>query len=136
MSGFNLHHRSHSSSYHKGIGCLLPAISDVPLHTGKWSPNTIMDMGKTSNITEWNPIHPRHETFDFFLFSNGCSVINYNRTASSFLFKFLLDRGPFCGATGTLCFGLWMTLPKVRVDRSSPVLFFRLRAKKNCFIIF
>ena len=25
--------------------------------------------------------------------------------------KFLLDRGPVCGATGTLCFGLGMILP-------------------------
>ena len=40
-----------------------------------------------------------------------------------FFFKFLLDRGPFCGLTGTLCFGLRMTLSmsfKVRVDWSSP----------------
>ena len=39
---------------------------------------------------------------------------------------FLLDRGLFCGATGTLCFGLWMALLlgfKTRVDSSSPVLF-------------
>ena len=35
------------------------------------------------------------------------------------------------GATGTLSFGLWMTLPKsfkVRVDLSSPVLIFCLHA--------
>ena len=24
---------------------------------------------------------------------------------------FLLDQDPFCGATGTLCFELWTTLP-------------------------
>ena len=39
------------------------------------------------------------------------------------LIKFVwLDRGAFCGATGTLCFGLRMILPmsfKVRVDPSS-----------------
>ena len=43
----------------------------------------------------------------------------------------MLDRGPFCGPTGTLCFRLWMTLPmnfKVRVDRSLPALFCCLRA--------
>ena len=27
-----------------------------------------------------------------------------------FFLKFLLDRGPFCGATGTFCFGLRRTL--------------------------
>ena len=40
-----------------------------------------------------------------------------------------LDRGSFCEATGTLCFGLGMTLPmsfKVGVDRSFPVLFCHL----------
>ena len=45
--------------------------------------------------------------------------------------KFLLDRGSFCGATGTLCFGLQMTLlpmGKVRVDQSLPVLFCHLHA--------
>ena len=38
----------------------------------------------------------------------------------------MLDRGPFCETTGTLCFGLQMTLSmsfKVRVDSSSPMLF-------------
>ena len=46
-----------------------------------------------------------------------------------FLKKFLLNQGPFCGATGTLCFGLWMTLPvsfKVAMDRSSPAVFYHL----------
>ena len=45
-------------------------------------------------------------------------------------FKFLLDPGPFYGATGTLCFGLLMTvLPvgfKASVDSLSPVFFCRL----------
>ena len=48
-----------------------------------------------------------------------------------FFFKILLDRGPFCGATVTLCFPLRMTLPmsfKVRVDQSLPALFFHLHA--------
>ena len=46
-----------------------------------------------------------------------------------FFSKFLLNRGPFCGETGTLCFGLRITLPmsfKVRVDQSLPMLFCRL----------
>ena len=41
-------------------------------------------------------------------------------------FKGLLDQGPFCGATGTVCFGLWIALPlgfKARVNPSLPVLF-------------
>ena len=41
-------------------------------------------------------------------------------------FKFLLDRDPFYGTTGTLCFGLSMPLPmsfKVREDLSSHALF-------------
>ena len=45
--------------------------------------------------------------------------------------KILLDRGPFCGATVTLCFRLRMTLPmsfKVRVDQSLPALFCHLHA--------
>ena len=49
----------------------------------------------------------------------------------NFFKKILLDCGPFFGAIGTLCFGLRMTLSmsfKVRVDRSSPVLFCHLRA--------
>ena len=46
--------------------------------------------------------------------------------------KSLLDRGAFCGATGTLCFGLGMTWDlgfmgfKVRVDSSSLALFCHL----------
>ena len=43
-----------------------------------------------------------------------------------FFEKCLLDEGPFCGATGTLCFGFRITLPMsftVRVDRLSPVFF-------------
>ena len=39
---------------------------------------------------------------------------------------FLLGTGPFCGATGTLCFGVRMTLQmgiKARMDSSSPLLF-------------
>ena len=50
-------------------------------------------------------------------------------TVITFFLKFLLDRGPFCGATGTICFGLRMTLRMsftVRVDQSSPALFFLL----------
>ena len=46
-------------------------------------------------------------------------------------YSFLLDLGPFCGATDTLCLGLRMTLPmsfKVRVDQLSPVLFCHLPA--------
>ena len=42
------------------------------------------------------------------------------------ILKFLFDRGPFCGATGTLCFRRQMTLPmgfKAYVDLSSHVLF-------------
>ena len=47
---------------------------------------------------------------------------------ASFFKKFLLDRGPFCGATGTFCFKLRMTPPmsfKVSVDRSSPAFICR-----------
>ena len=47
----------------------------------------------------------------------------------NFFLKFLLGQGPFCGATGTLCFRLQMTLPmsfKVRVDQSLPALFCHL----------
>ena len=54
-----------------------------------------------------------------------------NITAIFFFFDFLLDRGPFCGATGTLCFGLGMTLPmsfKVRMDQSLPMFFCHLHA--------
>ena len=43
----------------------------------------------------------------------------------AFFKKFLLNRGPFCRATGTLCFGPWI-LPlsfKARVDPLSPALF-------------
>ena len=46
-------------------------------------------------------------------------------------FYFCGDKSPFCGATGTLCFGLQLTLPmgfKARVDPSSPVLCYRLLA--------
>ena len=46
-----------------------------------------------------------------------------------FFLKFLLDRGAFCGSIGTLCIGLWMTLPmsfNIRVDQSSPALFCHL----------
>ena len=35
------------------------------------------------------------------------------------------DKSPFCGATGALCFGLWLTLPmgfKTRVNAPSPAL--------------
>ena len=31
---------------------------------------------------------------------------SYNTQQDFFFLKFLLDRGPFCGGTGTLCFGL------------------------------
>ena len=43
-----------------------------------------------------------------------------------YYFKFLLDQGPFCVDTGTLCLRLRMTLPmgfKVRVDSSLHMLF-------------
>ena len=36
-----------------------------------------------------------------------------------FLKKFCGDKSPFCGTTGTVCFGLWLTLPigfKARLD--------------------
>ena len=60
-------------------------------------------------------------------------VIN---TELSFFLKFLLDRGPFCGATGSLRFRLGMTLPmsfKARVGSLLPALFSCLHATiKNC----
>ena len=47
-----------------------------------------------------------------------------------FIDKFLLDRAPFCGATSTLCFGLWMTMLRIvfkdRVDSWSLALFLSL----------
>ena len=52
-------------------------------------------------------------------------------TVEPFFLKFLLDQGPFCGATDTLCSGLPMTMPtsfQVRVDQLSPTLFCHLRA--------
>ena len=45
--------------------------------------------------------------------------------------KFLLGRGPLCGATGTFCFGLLMALFmgfKARVDSLLPELFCHLHA--------
>ena len=42
-----------------------------------------------------------------------------------FFIYFCGNKSPFCGATGALCFRLWLTLPvgfKVRVDPSSLVL--------------
>ena len=56
--------------------------------------------------------------------------LNHKRENLILLFKFLLDSGPFCGATGTLCFRLWMTLPmgfKARLDSSLLELFCHLR---------
>ena len=48
--------------------------------------------------------------------------------SNNYCLKFLLDRGPFHGVTGNLCFRLGMTLLpigfKVRVDSSLPALFF------------
>ena len=49
------------------------------------------------------------------------------RTALAFFFNFCGDKSPFCGATGALCFGLWLTLhmgykAKARVDPSSVAL--------------
>ena len=44
-------------------------------------------------------------------------------------FFFCGYKSPFCGATGALCFGLWLTLPvgfKARVDPSSPTLYSHL----------
>ena len=43
-----------------------------------------------------------------------CSGLNMQHVEIfeiSFFLKFLLDQGPFCGVTGTLCFILQMTLP-------------------------
>ena len=45
---------------------------------------------------------------------------------SCLFLKFILDRGPFCKTTGTLCFGFRMSMPmsfKARVDSSLPMLF-------------
>ena len=53
-------------------------------------------------------------------------VPEVSRNVPHHFLKVLLDRGPFCRATGSLCLGLGMTLPmgfKARVDSSSPVLF-------------
>ena len=44
---------------------------------------------------------------------------------NSFFCNFCGDKSPFCGATGTLCFGLQLTLPmgfKARVDAPPSVL--------------
>ena len=52
------------------------------------------------------------------------------RTRNHFLFfnkKFLLDRGRFCGATGTSCLGIPMSF-KFRADQSSPALSCHLHA--------
>ena len=46
-----------------------------------------------------------------------------------FFFNFCGDKSPFCGVTGTLCFGLWLTLPmgfKARVDPSLPAFYSHL----------
>ena len=57
----------------------------------------------------------------------------FSSTDTLFFFQFFLfccDKSPFCGATGSLCFGLLLTLPmgvKARVDTQSPVLFSLLR---------
>ena len=48
-------------------------------------------------------------------------IILWKFTMYFIFYNFLLDLGPFCGTTGTLCFRLWMTLPmsiKLRVDPS------------------
>ena len=64
---------------------------------------------------------------------NYCHIRSFVRLQNLFYYffkKFMLDRGPFCVATGTLCFQLRITLPmsfKVRVDRLLPVLYCHLR---------
>ena len=55
-----------------------------------------------------------------------CSGTESEMFVVVFFFKNVYgDKSPFCGATDTLCFELWLTMPmgvKARVDASSPAL--------------
>ena len=60
-------------------------------------------------------------------------------------FLFCHDKSPFCGATGTPCFALWLTLPtsfKAKVDIPSPVLcsylcimILRVNSESNAYLV-
>ena len=76
----------------------------------------------------WRPVMTKY----FYKYISYCML--HSGAETFFYLKFLLDSGPFCGATGILSFGLQMTLlpmgfkaRDLRVDSSSPALFCHLR---------
>ena len=57
------------------------------------------------------------------------SVMDEKIYGQYFFFNFCSDKPPFCRATGTFCFRLWLTLPmgfKARVDAPFSALSFYL----------
>ena len=88
-------------------------------------PEFLLETLHLSNVLILNSmIYPQSFVSVLDLLTSGKTSSNFDGMFVLFFFKiFCGDKSPFCGATGTLCFGLQLTLPmglKARVDPLLP----------------